>query len=135
MKTEGWQKRLRDVIKKASECEFSWGRFDCVTFGYECVQAVTEDTTIGQRVHEMFGSWKSCRDAITSHKNDLSGSITKFLGEPVGASRLQMGDIGVAEIHGREAVVVNDGAQFLCPAEGRGLQTVPRMYVKHGWVI
>lgn len=135
MRIAGWQKEFWSVVGTAGSRNFEWGTHDCVTFAAECVQAITGDRQLRNRIRKEFGAWSDLRSALKAHNGQLGFAIDSFLGARVNWPALCMGDLGLAiDEDAQEIVVVHDGLQFICP-DKVGLRSVPFRFIKSGWKI
>lgn len=124
-----WPSRLDAVLAKARSRPFEWGAQDCCLFAADDVEACTgvdhaalwrgsySDAAGGLELLERLGGLRA-----------LAGKV----GPSIRPTLAGAGDIGLAELEGRESLVVHSGQVWLGAARS-GLLIIPAASVASAW--
>lgn len=124
-----WQSRLAELIAARRAAPFAWGKNDCCTFACDCVRAMTgHDPARGLRGH------RTAKDAAAALRDNggLRALANARLGAAIAPAEAQVGDIGLATVEGRPALVVCGGSAWTGPGK-EGLVSVPMSSVMRAW--
>lgn len=119
------------VIRKYQSATFEWGKFDCAVLVMEVVSLSRPDFT--ETVKTRYGTWASALQAARTHRKGLLQAAVDMLGEPSKITFAKIGDVGLFELDGEEAMCVYDGVKFIAPCQSGGFQKIPNHLVKHIW--
>ena len=126
---DGWPARFADLLAKRRALPFAWGTNDCLTFAVDVVEAITGTTICTV-------DWDDAPSA--ARKIAAAGSLadvclTPRLGPPgTDWRQLRRGDVAIAEIEGRDTILVCSG-QTLCGPGLEGLEHVPPTIARLVW--
>lgn len=142
-RVKGWEGRLAAAFEAAGERDFAYGRFDCLLFVAECVEA----TTGVDLAAELRGSYEGREGALevlrglarlpqADMDRALEGTVTRFLGQPVAPGFARRGDVVTVDSGGHglaAAVVAFDGVTAWLVSDGRGLRRAPVRLWRAAW--
>lgn len=117
---DGWPALLAAFLAERQDMPFAWGGNDCVTFSVAWVARLTGRTLIAV-------DWSDARGALQAleRAGGMRQAWTDKLGRPSQNWReARRGDVGLAEVEGRECGVICTGATWAGP-DLAGLQHLP----------
>ncbi len=124
MRYHDWPERLFEVVKRAQNSEFKWGKNDCALFACDCAKAMTGVDYAA----DFRGKYSSRKGAMVALRKiegvkSISKLASKYLGEEIALTSVQRGDVVLIKVDSSEAlgVVVGSYAVFLTSS---GIQTV-----------
>lgn len=116
----GWEARFDAFLEARQRTPFAWGANDCASFGIASVEILT-----GADIWPV--TWSTATEAlhVIAAAGGLEAAISTRLGPPSGNwRRCRRGDIALAEMNARPAVMVCTG-QTLCGPGPLGLDHRP----------
>lgn len=135
-RTEGWEKRLAELVRARERTPFAWGSFDCALFGADAVRAQTgEDPAAAYR-----GRYSTKRGAYAALRRICGGGVAEAVeanGWPeITPALARRGDVGLTGTPEGDAVVVCLGRDWAGPRFGAvGLARVERAAIMRAWRI
>lgn len=124
-----WQERLSALIAERRAAPFAWGENDCAIFACDGVLAITgTDPAAGLRAH------RTAQEATKTLRqgNGVAGLAEARLGPEIAPALAQVGDVGLAELDGRDTLVLCVGMHWFGPGAA-GLVDVPAATVPRAW--
>ena len=108
---------------------FAWGENDCCTFACDAVQAMTgQDPAHGLRSHRTaLEAAEVLRDG-----GGVAGLAEARLGAEIPPRLAAVGDIGLAQLDGRDTLLVCGGTMWVGPGAD-GLVNVPGSAIVRAW--
>jgi hypothetical protein len=131
MRLKDWPSRLDAALAAARRRPFEWGAHDCCLFAASVVEACTGVDLAA----ELRGTYSDAL-AAAALVESLGGidAIAALAGLEIDPELAAAGDIGLAEIEGRQSLVVNGGQVWLGAGAG-GLLVAPASSVTRAWRI
>ena len=132
-----WMARLMRAVETAQVLPFAYGLHDCCTFAAYCVDAMCEDSRVGERMqrHHPYANEDEAYEYIET-QGGLTGLVTHYLGSPMANPKLAApGDVCVArDVDGKEVVGVLIGHNVVAPGS-QGLRTLTVDRVEKAWSV
>lgn len=124
-----WRRKLDALIDERLHAPFDWGGNDCCMWAADCVRAMTGHDPAA----DLRGTYATAAGALRAL--DGAGGI-EAMGARAGAAiaplMAALGDIGLIEQAGRDALAVCCGPLWLAPASD-GLAAMPLSAARLAW--
>ena len=128
MRRHDWPERLADFMDSVRDEPFSWGEHDCCQFAAKAVEAITGENPAARWVYDSSQGAKELLDA----NGGVEGLVTQALGAPVHPSRMQRGDVVLADLDNGPTAGVCTGNAIAFPASV-GVLFLQRSLARLAW--
>jgi hypothetical protein len=132
MRHHDWQKRFWAEIQLQSGEDFEWGKRDCVLSAARLMDVISDEGYL-KKLSDRF-MWANLREAVELMRSGtLKSLVSSVMGDIEPTVSLTWGDVAlVVDDDERESLAINDGAQFVGPAQ-KGFRNIPFRCVVGGW--
>lgn len=115
MRVHDWVMRVDDVLRQHAGAPMDWGVSDCCLFVCDVVQAVTGD----DKAKDLRGKYKSPLGAekVLARLGGLREACNARFGDQIAPGLAQTGDVGLIEVDGGPALVVDVGGYWVGRAD------------------
>lgn len=142
MRVDNWAGKLEAVFKEHRGQPFTWGTHDCITFASDCFKAITGDDPLAG-IRGTYTDEATALEVLDGHggiENAVEIAMTARDIKKVDRKWAQRGDIVIIEfpqvapeLTPIVAAGVWAGEFAFVPLPGRGLERVPKAFVKTFW--
>jgi len=124
-----WQSRLAAFLAGRMATPFAWGTHDCCIFACDAVLAQTgHDPADGLRAHR---TAQEAAQTLADH-GGVAALATARLGPEILPTLAAVGDVGLVQVDGRDALAVCAGSFWLAPGAS-GLASLPHDRALRAW--
>lgn len=127
---QDWQTALETLVRQRWVVPFTWGQQDCCLFAADCVLAAT-GKDVAEDVRGAYSSEAGAARLLRQH-GGVAQLAEKRLGQGIAPLFMQVGDVGLVHVAGRDMLAVCFGAHLLAPGP-EGLVTVPLEQAQQAW--
>ena len=128
MRRHDWPERLADFMDDVREEPFAFGTHDCCQFAAKAVEAMTGENPAAPWAYD--GEWGA--KALLDANGGVEGLVTLALGAPVHPSRMQRGDVALADLEHGPTAGICTGNAIAFPA-AVGVIFHPRSVARLAW--